>query len=83
MLYSDCIEKLLQLEDIIVTNIDCIGNEMHIELRMEKRLHHCPRCNTLTSKVHDYRTQLVKDVSIAGYNTILHIHKRRHVCPVC
>jgi transposase len=83
MLYSDCIEKLLQLEDVIVTNIDCIENEMHIELRMEKRFHHCPRCNTLTSKVHDYRTQLVKDVSIAGYNTILHLHKRRHVCPVC
>ena len=83
MLYSDCIEKLLQLEDVIVTNIECIDDEMHIELRMEKRFHHCPRCNTLTSKVHDYRTQLVKDVSIAGYNTILHLHKRRHVCPSC
>ena len=83
MLYSDCIEKLLQLEDVIVTNIDCVGNEMHIDLRMEKRFHHCPRCNNLTIKVHDYRTQLVKDISIAGYNTILHIRKRRHVCPVC
>lgn len=37
MLYSDCIEKLLQL----------------------------------------------KDVPICGYKTILHIRKRRHICPIC
>jgi len=83
MLYSDCIEKLLQLEDIIVTNIEPVQNEMHIYLRMEQKLHHCPSCGCLTSKVHDYRTQLVKDVSICGYDTILHIRKRRHVCPCC
>ena len=64
MLYSDCIENLLQLEDIIVTNIQCIEKEMHAHMHMEKRYHHCPCCNTLTSKVHDYRIQLVRDVSI-------------------
>ena len=56
---------------------------MHIHLRMEQRLHRCPQCGTLTSKVHDYRTQLVRDVSISGYATILHLRKRRHVCPNC
>ena len=30
MLYRDCIEKLLQLKDVIVTNIECQGREMHI-----------------------------------------------------
>lgn len=50
---------------------------------MEQRIHHCPRCGTATSKVHDYRLQLVRDVSISGYKTILHLRKRRHVCPVC
>lgn len=83
MLYSDCIEKLLQLEDVIVTNIECIEKEMHVYLRMEQRYHVCPRCGKATSKIHDYRTQLVKDVSICGYNTILHLRKRRHVCPGC
>ena len=42
MLYRDCIEKLLQLKDVIVTNIECSGEEMHIHLRMEQRLHRCP-----------------------------------------
>mgnify|MGYP000717126353 CR=1 FL=1 len=83
MLYRDCIEKLLQLKDAIVTNIECSGEEMHIHLRMEQCLHRCPQCGTLTSKVHDYRTQLVRDVSISGYATILHLRKRRHVCPNC
>ena len=83
MLYRDCIEKLLQLKDVIVTNIECSGEEMHIHLRMEQRLHRCPQCGTLTSKIHDYRTQLVRDVSISGYATILHLRKRRHVCPNC
>lgn len=83
MLYSDCIEKLLQLEDVIVANIECIDNEMHIHLRMEQRTHKCPYCGQITSKVHDYRTQLVRDVSICGFNTVLHLRKRRHVCPNC
>ena len=83
MLYRDCIEKLLQLKDVIVTNIECQGREMHIWLRMEQRMHFCPCCGTITGKVHDYRTQLVKDISISGYDTILHLRKRRHVCPEC
>ena len=83
MLYNDCIENLLQLKDVIVTNIECIGKQMHIHLRMQQRLHYCPQCGAITSKVHDYRTQLVRDVSISGYETILHLRKRRHVCPKC
>ena len=83
MLYRDCIEKLLQLKDVIVTNIESREDEMHIWMRMEQRLHSCPRCGSITSKVHDYRTQLVRDVSICGHKTILHLRKRRHVCPGC
>ena len=81
MLYRDCIEKLLQLKDVIVTNIECQGREMHIWLRMEQRMHFCPCCGTITGKVHDYRTQLVKDISISGYDTILHLRKRRQLEP--
>lgn len=83
MLYKDCIEKLLQLKDVIVTNIECQGKEMHVWLRMAQRLHRCPQCGSSTSKVHDYRTQIVRDVSICGYKTVLHLRKRRHVCPNC
>ena len=83
MLYRDCIGNLLQLKDVIVTNIECHDREMHIHIKMEKRLHYCPNCGSITGKVHDYRMQLVRDVSICGYKTILHLRKRRHVCPKC
>ena len=53
MLYRDCIEKLLQLKDVIVTNIECQGREMHIWLRMEQRMQFCTCCGTITGKVHD------------------------------
>ena len=50
---------------------------------MEQRIHKCPRCSTYTSKVHDYRVQKVKDIPTFGQQTILHVRKRRHVCPCC
>ena len=53
MLYHDCIEKLLQLKDVIVTNIEKHENEMHIHLKMAQRLHYCPACGKITSKVPD------------------------------
>ena len=36
-----------------------------------------------TSKVHDYRTQIVKHTPSCGYPVNLRIRKRRHRCPSC
>ena len=83
MLYKDCIEELTGLEDFIVTDVKNVYGEIHIYGRMAKRIHGCPRCGTKTSKVHDYREQIVKDVSGFGQRTYLHLRKRRHVCPNC
>lgn len=76
-------EKLLGLKDIILEKVEENENTRHIFLRMPQRIHICPRCGTHTSKVHDYRIQRVKDIPSFGLNTILHIRKRRHVCPYC
>ncbi len=83
MLYSDCIENLIGLKDVIVNEIKEVSGEKHIYLSMMKRYHHCPVCGRMTSKVHDYRMQIVKDLPFSGSNTYLHIRKRRHVCPDC
>lgn len=50
---------------------------------MEKRIYYCHSCGERTSKVHDYRTQKVKDISASGSFTILLLKKRRHVCALC
>lgn len=83
MLNQYCIEKLLGIKDIILLNVEEISDSKVIEFKMQQRIHKCPSCNAETSKVHDYRIQIVKDIPMLGCNTILKIHKRRHVCKTC
>lgn len=83
MLTNNYTEELTGLKDIIIENVKNIYGQQHIYLRMAKRIHKCPACDEPTSKVHDYRIQVVKDISSFGQMTYLHIRKRRHVCPVC
>lgn len=75
--------KLLGMKDLIVTDVINEANAIVIHCRMPQREHECPRCNAATSKVHDYRTQTVKDAPLYGSHTVLTIRKRRYVCPVC
>lgn len=75
--------KLLGMKDLIVTDVINEANAIVIHCRMPQREHECPRCNAATSKVHDYRTQTVKDAPLYGSRTVLTIRKRRYVCPVC
>lgn len=50
---------------------------------MEQRIHTCPDCGDQTSRIHDCRTQIVKDISSFWRFTVLYLKKRRHVCPLC
>ena len=43
----------------------------------------CPNCNTLTSRIHDYRNQKIKHTPINGYKTFLILRKARLVCTNC
>ena len=83
MLTDNYTEKLIGMKDAILLNVENIQDTMIVELKMEKRIHECPRCKTPTSKVHDYRIQYVKDVPSFNQKVVLKIHKRRHVCPDC
>ncbi|UZQ84352.1 MULTISPECIES: transposase family protein [Thermoanaerobacter] len=38
---------------------------------MKQKPHTCPRCGKLTSKVHDYRTQRIKDIPLWGKKNFL------------
>lgn len=83
MLNKNYTRQLLGLEDVLVKNIDDQEETIHIYIQMEKRIHRCPGCNNPTSKVHDYHLQQVKDIPTFGKQTVLHLRKRRHICPVC
>ena len=79
MLNQDYTSKLLNLEDVIITNVENISDQLHISIELPRRKHICPCCGTVTDRVHDYRMQVIKDVPMAR-DTFLHLRKRRYRC---
>lgn len=83
MLYPNYAEELLGLKDVFVKLVERKENALRIYIGMYQRMHKCPRCSERTSKVHYYRTQKIKDISVFVETIYLYLRKRRHVCPVC
>ena len=79
MLMKDYTSKLLNLEDVIITNVENIADQLHIYLELPRSEHICPACGAATDRIHDYRMQTVKDVPLAR-DTFLHLRKRRYRC---
>ena len=80
---SNCIKDLLNLKGVIVKSIKNLKDivEVYIELPISEQI--CPSCGTITSKVHDYYTQPIKDIPIQFKHTNLIYRKRRYECPCC
>lgn len=83
MLNYNYITELLKSKDIILHEI--IENEKEVELHISQvqKPHKCPRCGRITSKIHDYRVQRVKDIPMMGKKTYLVLRKRRYICKEC
>ena len=79
MLTQDYTTKLLNLEDVIITNVENISDQLHISIELPRRKHVCPCYGAETDCVHDYRMQVIKDVPLAR-DTFLHLRKRRYRC---
>lgn len=79
MLMTNHITKLLNLEDVIITNVENISSQLHIYLELPRKKHVCPCCGTETAYIHDYRMQIIKDLPMAR-DTFLHLRKRRYRC---
>ena len=47
MLNKDYTAKLLDLEDVIVTNVETISGELRVYLELPRIKHACPACGTL------------------------------------
>ncbi len=80
MLYSNFNQKLLGLEGVLVKNIRENNNLVEIKIELSPQEHKCPSCNSITTSIHDYRTQKIKDSSAFGKNIILLLRKRRYRC---
>ena len=51
--------------------------EIYIELPVKEHL--CPYCGAETTKIHDYRTQIITDIPVYFKNTKLIYNKRRNL----
>ena len=79
MLMKDYTAEFLNLEDVIITNVENISDQLHISIELPRRKQICPCCGAVTDRVHDYRMQVIKDVPMAR-DTFLHLRKRRYRC---
>ena len=77
---SNYINKMINIEDVIIKKV--VHKDSSIEFLIATRVkpHICPCCNSITSRVHDYRTQRIKDLPFQMKNCFLILKKRRYVC---
>ena len=76
---KDYTAELLNLEDVIITDVTNISDQLHIYIELPRTEHICPACGASTARIHDYRMQTIKDVPLAR-DTFLHLRKRRYRC---
>ena len=81
MLSLDDIKKLIGIEDAEIKNIEAENCKLRIYVEKEREMQTCPLCGCATDKVHDYRTQQVKDIHCFGRAVLLVVRKRRYRCP--
>lgn len=82
MLNQDYISKVLELEEVIVTKVENDTDSLRFYLEMPVQEHTCPNCGERTSRIHDYREQVIRDIPL-GRKTYIHLRKRRYTCPHC
>ena len=79
-MHNHCINKLLNIEDVIVKNIFHSDSYVKITLETEPTEHICPVCGNITKRIHDYRMQTIKDLPLQFKHCYLVLRKRRYVC---
>ena len=83
MLVSNYTQEILNLQDVMVEKVENLNKKQKIYIRLVQKEVNCPCCKAKTSKIHDYRTQIVKDVEAFGKKVELVLRKRRYICTAC
>lgn len=83
MLYKHFTEKLIGLQGVIIKEVENTSDKITIYAEMERKKHNCICCGKATDSVHDYKTQVIKDVPAFGKNVVIVLRKRRYRCNHC
>lgn len=57
MLGNDYTAKVLNLEDVVISNVENKAETLEVYLELPVRVHQCPCCGQETTMIHDYRLQ--------------------------
>lgn len=57
---GNCITNFLESEEIIGEGVIENDNRIELHIKMKHKPHICPRCGEITSKIHDYRVQRIR-----------------------
>ena len=79
-MHNNCINKLLNLEDVIVKKIAHTDSSVKVFLETKPTEQICPCCKNTTKHIHDYRYQTIKDLPLQEKNCYLVLKKRRYRC---
>lgn len=79
-MHNHCINKLLNIEDVIVKKVVHADTFVKIYLETTPKEHSCPVCGALTKRIHDYRMQTIKDLPFQLKHCYLLLKKRRYAC---
>ena len=80
---NNFIRNLLDLKGIMVKKVRYKKNFVKIHIEMPVREQTCPCCKAKTTKIKDYRIQVIKDIPIRFKTTYLSYRKRRYQCKNC
>ena len=77
------LDDLLDLPNVRVESYTQIEGSITLSLVMISDAIVCPHCGHLTDELHQNRPVLVRDLSIFGHPTYLHLPRRQFYCPEC
>ena len=80
MLYTNYTKEILGLQDAEVEKVCEIEKRIEITVRLKRKVHICPFCGRKTEKIHDYRSQRIKDLPAFGKPVVVILRKRRYDC---
>lgn len=79
-MHNKLTNNLLHLKDIKVNKVEHSDSKVKIFISTKASTHTCPCCNELTSRIHDYRNQIIRDLLIQEKYTLIILKKRRYLC---
>ncbi|MBM6619038.1 transposase family protein [Bacillus suaedaesalsae] len=82
-MHTHFITTLLDIEEIEVYQIEETNTHLEIYVGTPVKDQVCPCCHEMTSSVHDYRTQRIRDLKLREKYCFLFLQKRRYRCSSC